>query len=165
MLSRTSVGNQFETSRRVLLDAVTEPNTTRRSSGGGSPLRVVKTPQNGIAAIAQDGTLPTEVGCEVWTPIANVMTASGQTIQVVNTFSTGIGGDIFCIVGKINGLWMVVAEDCPAPTLLDACTTTQNPIPTAPAELEFLSLGPITAVGIFEWNWNLLAEPTVGNNE
>lgn len=81
----------------------------RGLSGGGAMLR---TQSVGIAAMV--GDTPGMATCDMWGfQDATTIADAAKEVDVYNIFSTAIAGNTYITAKRINGRWVVDAEDCP----------------------------------------------------
>lgn len=81
--------------------------------GGGSQgsSAVFVTPVGGIAA--RSGSALGSAVCTRYTVTGGTRASASETQTVYNDFTTAINASTDVIATRINGIWVVVAEDCP----------------------------------------------------
>lgn len=78
--------------------------------GGGGQSAVFFTPSSGIAARA--GATLGSATCTRLTVASGTRSSTGTTETVYNDFRGAIAGSVDVIASKIDGIWVVHAEDC-----------------------------------------------------
>lgn len=95
-----------------LRDEVYYPIIGRARSNAAAEIAVFSVPSGGI---------PPRVGSTLGSALCGRMdvsggtrTSAGTSAPVYNDFTVSIGGDRDVIAAKIDGIWVVIAEDCGA---------------------------------------------------
>lgn len=84
-------------------------NTTGNT---GLEIKLLQTPTGGIPA--RTGTTAGSADCADYTigPDGSMNTTDATDVEVFNPFTAEIGGDTYIIATRINGVWVITAEDC-----------------------------------------------------
>lgn len=80
--------------------------------GSGLRLAVFVSPGGGIPA--RSGATLGSATCTRYTVAGGTRASTSQTATVYNDFGTAIGASRDIIAGFIDGVWVVMSEDCPA---------------------------------------------------
>lgn len=94
-------------------DAINESSTERtiyvEKTGGGGEIQAFVTPAGGIAA--RSGSTLGSATCTMLS-LTGGTRSTGGTATVYNDFTSAVGGSVDIIAAKIDGIWVVIAEDC-----------------------------------------------------
>lgn len=109
-------GYAFRRSKAIRLDRLVgsrqheQREWTPRPSSGGSSTKLFLTPGGGIPA--RSGATLGSASCTLLTVTSGTRATTATSATVYNDFLTAISGSVDIIATKIDGIWVVFAEDC-----------------------------------------------------